>query len=254
MARSVRILTRACFVIWLVLALAPPAHAQGTQGFPGEPVRDETAGFEFLHLRQALLRLPLAAVLGAALAVRVKRRGTPPRSPAVVQTQIILAIVGALVMLIVGASLARAFGVVGVAGLVRYRAKVNDPKDAGVMLGTLGVGLAAGVGLYTLSIFATLFFAGMLWILESFEPEAHKLFMLTVKSKDAARLAEPIEKLLRRQRARFEMRGSAPDMLTYELRLPLSQRTEPLSKAIADLDSQTTFEWEEKKEKAPVSQ
>lgn len=253
MARSGRILTRACFVIWLSLALAPLAHAQGKKELPDEQAQEATTGFEFQHLRQALLRLPLAAVLGAALAVRVRRRGTPPRSPAVVQTQIILSIVGALVMLIVGASLARAFGVVGVAGLVRYRAKVNDPKDAGVMLGTLGVGLAAGVGLYTLSIFATLFFAGMLWLLESFEPEARKLFMLTVKSKDAARLVGPIEKLLRRHRARFELRASAPDLLSYELRLPLSQPTEPLSKAIADLDSQSTFEWEEKKEKVPAA-
>ena len=38
-----------------------------------------------------MVRLPLAALLGAALALRPKRRGTPPRSPAVIQTQIILA-------------------------------------------------------------------------------------------------------------------------------------------------------------------
>jgi hypothetical protein len=240
-------------VIWLALALAPVAHAQGKKDLPDESAQEETGGFEFQHLRQALLRLPLAAVLGAALAVRVRRRGTPPRSPAVVQTQIILSIVGALVMLIVGASLARAFGVVGVAGLVRYRAKVNDPKDAGVMLGTLGVGLAAGVGLYTLSIFSTLFFAGMLWILESFEPEARKLFMLTVKSKDAVKLEPTIRQLLRRHRARFELRASAPDSLSYELKLPMSQRTDALSKAIADLDPQSTLEWDEKKEKVPTT-
>jgi hypothetical protein len=253
MSRLGRLLPGACFVAWLALSLAPLAHAQGKKELPEEPAQEETGGFEFQHLRQALVRLPLAAVLGAALAVRVRRRGTPPRSPAVVQTQIILSIVGALVMLIVGASLARAFGVVGVAGLVRYRAKVNDPKDAGVMLGTLGVGLAAGVGLYTLSIFSTLFFAGMLWILESFEPEARKLFMLTVKAKDAIKLEPTIEQLLRRHRATFELRASAPDSLSYELKLPMSQRTDALSKAIVDLDPQTTLEWEEKKEKVPTT-
>jgi hypothetical protein len=61
----------------------------------------------------------------------------------VIQTQIILAIVGAVVMLVVGSSLARAFGIVGAAGLVRYRAKIEDPKDAGVMLSTLAIGLAS---------------------------------------------------------------------------------------------------------------
>ena len=94
---------------------------------------------------QALAALPLAAVLGTVLAFRPRRRGTPPRSTPVIQTQIILAVIASVVMLVVGSSLARAFGVVGAAGLVRYRSKIDDPKDAGVMLSTLAVGLACGV-------------------------------------------------------------------------------------------------------------
>ena len=105
------------------------------------------------ELSHALVRLPVAAGLACVLALRPRRRGTPMRQPAVVQTQIILAVVGAVVMLVVGSSLARAFGIVGAAGLVRYRAKIADPKDAGVMLSTLAVGLASGVGLWVLAIF-----------------------------------------------------------------------------------------------------
>src|SRR5688572_2986044 len=93
---------------------------------------------------RAVLALPLAAALGAALAFRPRRRGTPTRSGPVIQTQIILAIVGGVVMFIVGSSLARAFGIVGVASLIRYRAKIDDPKDAVVMLATLSVGLSCG--------------------------------------------------------------------------------------------------------------
>src|SRR5687768_9625978 len=129
---------------------------------------------------RALLCLPLAATLGAALAFRPKRRGTPPRSAPVIQTQIILAIVGALVMLVVGSSLARAFGIVGAANLIRYRARIDDPKDAVVMLSTLTVGLAAGVQLYGLAIFATLFILAVLWVVESLEPERRKTFELKV--------------------------------------------------------------------------
>ena len=47
-------------------------------------------------------------------------------------------------MLVVGASLARAFGIVGAANLIRYRSKIDDPKDAVVMLCALAVGLAVG--------------------------------------------------------------------------------------------------------------
>src|SRR5688572_1705302 len=99
-----------------------------------------------LTMLTALLALPLAAALGAALAFRPRRSGTPGRSASVIQTQIMLAIVGALVMLIVGSSLARAFGIVGVASLIRYRTKVDDPKDAVVMLACLTrAGVRGGV-------------------------------------------------------------------------------------------------------------
>ena len=98
--------------------------------------------------RKPPVRLPLAALFGTALALRPRRASSPPRDPAVIETQIVLAIVGALIMIIVGASLARAFGIAGAANLIRYRAKIEDPKDAVVMLSTLALGLAAGVGLY----------------------------------------------------------------------------------------------------------
>ena len=65
------------------------------------------------EIGMALARLGLAAALGTSLALRPKRRGTPLRTTAVVQTQIILALVGAVIMLVVGSSVARAFGIVG---------------------------------------------------------------------------------------------------------------------------------------------
>src|SRR5438552_3702192 len=61
------------------------------------------------QLRHAAVRLPIAAALAVVLAMRPRRRGTPHRRAPVIQTQIILAIVGAVVMLVVGSSLARAF-------------------------------------------------------------------------------------------------------------------------------------------------
>src|ERR687895_2284599 len=126
--------------------------------------------------RQAALALPIAAVFGASLAFRPRRRGTPPRSGPVIQTQIVLAVVGALVMFVVGSSLARAFGIVGAANLIRYRAKIDDPKDAVVMLATLSIGLATGVELYGLALFATVFILLVLWVVESLEPERRKAF------------------------------------------------------------------------------
>lgn len=200
---------------------------------------------------RALLSLPLAALLGAALAFRPRRRGTPPRSAPVIQTQIVLAIVGAVVMLIVGASLARAFGIVGVASLIRYRTKVDDPKDAVVMLGTLSIGLACGVELYGLSVFATVFILGVLWIVESLEPESRKTFELRVTAPDPAVIRGDVEGILRRSLVTYELRTAGAKELVYEAHLPLSARTDRISNAILKLqpNGETEVVWDEKKKK-----
>jgi hypothetical protein len=203
-------------------------------------------------LNEALRRLPLAAALGAALALRPRRRGTPIRTTAVVQTQIILAVVGALIMLVVGASLARAFGIVGAANLIRYRSKIDDPKDAVVMLSSLAVGLAAGVGLYLLAIFATLFLVGALYAIESFEPQAYTPFTLKIKAGEQAEPLRPkVEAVLRRYRLKWELRTLADEEIRYFVKLPAGVKTDPILDAIAAIDSkgQLSVEWDEKKKK-----
>ncbi len=234
-----------------VLSQAPaaPPPMQGPpaeQSLPTEalePHRQSLGSWEVdLH---AFVALPLATALGAALALRPRRRGTPKRSSQVVQTQIILSIIGALVMIVVGTSLARAFGVVGAAGLVRYRAKIDDPKDAGVMLTTLAVGLACGIGVYGLAVVAAVFLMGVLWVIESFEPSARKEFILEIKSKDATKLQPTVEALLRRRRVKYELRESKPEEFSYLVQLPMEMKTDGISAEIIALDPDpgTGVEW-----------
>jgi hypothetical protein len=200
---------------------------------------------------RAVIALPLATAMGALLAFRPRRRGTPPRSAPVIQTQIILAVVGAVVMLIVGASLARAFGIVGAANLIRYRAKIDDPKDAVVMLATLSLGLACGVELYGLAAVATLFILAVLWVVESLEPERRKIFDLKVTDSDPSSLRAQIEGVLRRFKVTYELRSTGPKELTYETELPFETRTDRISNAILRLKPGGEMEvnWDEKKKK-----
>lgn len=228
----------------------PAGAAPGAQLEQPDPAADVPLGDRTVLL-DAALRLPAAALLGAALAFRPRRRGTPSRSPAVIQTQILLAVVGALVMMVVGASIARAFGIVGAAGLVRYRAKIEDPKDAGVMLATLGVGLACGVGYYLLGGFATLFFLLLLGVVESLD-EGRKRFELTLEGEGATRARGSIEALLQRQGVEFELRSSSDTELQYDVRLPANRKTDRLSSGIqrvAGRDAPLAVRWEERKVK-----
>ena len=223
------------------------------QGLPPEFSRyipDILEGHAAMVAR-ALIALPLAAGLGAVLAFRPRRSGTPARSAPVIQTQIILAIVGAVVMFIVGNSLARAFGIVGVASLIRYRAKIDDPKDAVVMLSTLTMGLCCGVELYGLAVFSTGFVLAILWVVESLEPEQRKTFDLKIVAPDPAALRADIEAILRRANIKFELRSAAAKDLVYEAQLPLSVRTDKIANAILQLQpgNETEVSWEEKKKK-----
>jgi uncharacterized membrane protein YhiD involved in acid resistance len=242
----------------LLSALAMPVLAQSASlEQEKEPKRadifERTPPFEeqVRDLRHALSRLPVAAGLASVLALRPRRKGTPRRQAPVIQTQIILAVVGAVVMLVVGSSLARAFGIVGAAGLVRYRAKIDDPKDAGVMLSTLAVGLAAGVGVWLLAVFATVFILALLWIVESVEPKATDLFTLKIKAKDPAAVKERIDALLTRYRLKYELRTTSKEELVYEVRTPADAKTERLSDRILNLARENISEvaWEDKKEK-----
>ena len=102
---------RAACAVGLVMFAVVPAivgHAQA----PYEPAAppgaaltvtadgpfDTTWDEQFEPLFHALVRLPAAALLSTILAFRPRRRGTPKRQAPVIQTQIVLALVGAMVM------------------------------------------------------------------------------------------------------------------------------------------------------------
>jgi len=119
------------------------------------------------------------------------------------------------------------------------------------MLSTLAVGLAAGVGLWMLAVFATVFILGMLWIIESFE-KARLLFSLKVKAKDPAALKPKVEQLLTRYRLEHELRTVTKDEVMFEVHVPIERKTDRLSNEILGLDPQNAagVEWEEKKVKS----
>jgi hypothetical protein len=192
----------------------------------------------------------LAAALGAALGlVRPVRREIIPRSAHVIQAQILLAIVGALIIVVVAESLARAFAIVGAAGLVRYRARIKDPKDAGVMLVALAVGLTVGSEMYLLAAVACAFVIALLWLLESFEPATGARFELTVGGKDAARLQPDLEQVLGDKGVSFELLGSSAHELHYLVTVPFQENVRRLAKLIKGLGDRDGrgLEWDIKK-------
>jgi hypothetical protein len=203
-------------------------------------------------LRRSLWILPSAAILGAAMGfVRPVRRGLVPRSSHVIHTQVLLAVVGAIIIMVVAESLARAFAIVGAAGLVRYRARIEDPKDAGVLLVSLAIGLIMGTGAVIVATFTCFFVIAVLWILESMEPADITQFDLVVATKNALRARPHIEQALKRRNVKFVLSESTATELHYSVAVPLNKRINKLAKAIRSIDKREDFhvDWHLKKPK-----
>lgn len=145
-------------------------------------------------------RLALAALLGAVLTFRPRRSfALRHRSPNVVESQILLAVVACALMMIVGDSAARAFGIFAATSLVRFRTSIRDPKEITVLLVNLGIGLAAGVGRWDLAIVFTLFVLILLQVLDRYEDhQALELMELSVRTHDVEATDEAIRDLFKR--------------------------------------------------------
>ena len=84
------------------------------------------------------------------------------------QAQTLLCVSGALMMIIIGNSLARAFGIAGAAAIIRFRTPVDDPRDATILFLLLALGMAAGIGALPVAGLGTLALCALLPALDWF--------------------------------------------------------------------------------------
>lgn len=245
---------------------ASPAQTNGEIPFmPG--VFATEASESHLTLVERILniffRLLLAVVLSAALAFR-PRRNVPlfQRNLNVAQTQILLAVVAAALMIIVGDNTARAFAIFAAVSLVRFRTNIKDPKEITVLLISLALGLATGVGRWELGLFLCLFVLGLLWLLEYNESEqVFRSMELTVKTRNTDNTENLLKKVFAKYRLEAEMRELQPSTeeeplgsIVYYLNLRLSVSTDRLSDQIMNSDANDIegIQWKQQKSTAAL--
>lgn len=115
----------------------------------------------------ALAKLVVAALIG--LLITVIHRPTSrdkPLTRSMEQAQVLLCVSGAIVMIIIGDSVARAFGIAGAASIIRFRTPVEDPKDITILFLLMGLGMAAGLGAFGVAGLATAFLCVLLLALD----------------------------------------------------------------------------------------
>lgn len=227
----------------------------GNQPLPGHARTEKWT----VTIPRIIVRLALAALLAVMLAFR-PRRDVPitKRNLFVAQTQILLAVVASALMMIVGDNAARAFGIFAAASLVRFRTNIRDPKEITVLLISLSLGLATGVGRWDLAIILSLFTLPLLWLLESKESEqVFRSMELTVKTRNTDKMQHALQIIFRRHKFTAELRQIDPPdadepvgCVMYSVNMNLNVSTDTISKEIreADPNNVEVIEWEQKKD------
>ena len=204
------------------------------------------------------LRFLIGAFLAAVLAFRWRRNlSITKRNPYVAQTQILLAVVAAAMMMVVGDSAARAFGIFAAASLVRFRTNIRDPKETTVLLICLGVGLACGVGRLDMAVILTLFTLVALWILEHFESgQVFRTMEVSIGTRRVDQTLQGLKNIFARQGLKSELRQLDREdaegqngKIVYELILGTAVDTDKLTEEILAEDSEnvSSLQWDQKK-------
>jgi hypothetical protein len=205
-----------------------------------------------------VFRLTLAALLAAMLAFRsYKSLSVLHRNPYVAETQILLAVVAAALMMIVGDNAARAFGIFAAASLIRFRTNIRDPKEITVLLINLGIGLAAGVGRWELAIIFSLFVLLLLRILEYYEPaQIFRSMELKVKSHHVEETDQTLRGVFKKHKLNVEVRELDREdekhslgKVVYRVDVSPALSTDRLGEEVFSSDPENieSIEWHQKK-------
>jgi len=124
--------------------------------------------FTSIYLPQEIIiNLILSFVLGLIISVVYKHthKGLS-YSQSFMITNIFVAVIVCMVIMIIGNSLARAFALVGALSIIRFRTVVKDTKDTAYIFWSLAAGMASGTGSYFLAIAGTFIITSIAFILD----------------------------------------------------------------------------------------
>ncbi|MBI5949113.1 MAG: DUF4956 domain-containing protein [Chloroflexi bacterium] len=110
-----------------------------------------------------VLSFALCSIVG--LTYRATHRGIS-YSQTYVQTLVFMGMIVALIMLVVGSNLARAFSLVGALSIIRFRNAVKETRDVGFIFFAMAIGMATGTRFYSLAAVATVAISGVIFLME----------------------------------------------------------------------------------------
>ena len=208
--RTVRIAVAGVIICSMLVWIGLRWPMQLTGIDPGTEALIESGKKEVIPFHRLQPFIELAKLIAAALigmlvsAVHEPVSRDRPRS--LEQAQTLLCVSGAMMMIIIGNSLARAFGIAGAAGIVRFRTPVDDPKDVTILFLLMGLGMATGLGAFAVAGLGTAFLCLALFVLDKFSTQRARVMTVELAAPGRAFPTRQVEQLFVRNQVVFEPR------------------------------------------------
>ncbi len=145
----------------------------------GLTVEDLTGVFSVTDVvLSVLLSFALCAMIGWVY--QITHRGAS-YTQSFVQTLVLNGILVAVVMLIIGSNIARAFALVGSLSIVRFRNAVKETRDVGFIFFTMAIGMAVGTKFYLLAVIAAVLLSLIILLMTRFNWYARRIVSQLLK-------------------------------------------------------------------------
>lgn len=119
-----------------------------------------------------LLSFILTSLIGWVY--QVTHRGTS-YTQSYVHTLVLNGMIVAVIMLVIGSNIARAFALVGALSIIRFRNAVKETRDVGFIFFTMAIGMAIGTKFYLLAVVAAVVISLIVLIMTRFNWYARKV-------------------------------------------------------------------------------
>ncbi len=175
--------------------------------------------------RVLAIQLGMAFIFGClvaliyALTMRSARRAS---NRPFLATLVLLSVLIAMVTLVIGNSLARAFGLVGALSIVRFRTVVQDTRDTAFVIFSVVVGMGAGAGYLAAPLLGMPLVFLAAWVFRSRKPlREPREAELTLRVAATHPPGDPVKQIMERHLSGFRQtavstaRGGAALDITY---------------------------------------
>lgn len=119
-----------------------------------------------LLLTNAIITVTVAILIGAIISVTYMKTNSGTYTQGFTLTMVLLPAVVAIIILLIGSNIARAFSLAGAFSIIRFRSAAGDPKDITFVLFTMAAGLACGVGAFGYAAIFTIILCVLMVVLD----------------------------------------------------------------------------------------